>query len=356
MKVLFANDNYAAPFYIRTGQSRAFAACSHHTVMWDLKQKPAFDAFNELEPDIFIGQTYNIDRATAKCIAARPHMKVALFASANGELARTIDRKRFPIDIASENEIIILEKLKKETGKPDVVFIHCADRFVQQVLGGWRDIGIEPIGLMNGADIFSYLGGRYKPEYACDIGYVGGLWNYKASAIRPLFLPLCYEAKHKIKVFGNAHWNIAQYLGGIAEEEVKNLFASALVCPNFSEPHSVEYGIDIVERCLKIPLSGFLISDNVASLKEDIFIDGECPTFSSASELADLVDYWTDPKQGEARWQLMERQKACILNNHSYFHRCSKLLYSLGLNEQGKAMLDSYANIIQKISNNHYSS
>lgn len=350
MKILYANDSPSAPYYIRLGQCRALRAAGNNVVIWDIHKKCAFDAFAEFEPDLFIGQTYNVDRAVAKCIAARPDMKVALFASAYGELARTIDRKRFPIDIASEQEIRILEDLKKNTGRPDIVFIHCPDRFVETVLGFWKNINVNISGIMNGADIFSYLGGVCKPEYSCDISYIGGFWGYKSRSIKPLLLPICHPTfanKYSVKIFGNNHWNIHQYLGCIEELEVKNLFASSLINISISEPHSKEFHYDITEKPFKIPLSGFLISDNITSLKTDIFTNNECPVFSSANELMELIDYWRS--DNDLRTQMMIAQKKCILMNHTYFHRMNKLMVVLDLPEEGKKLLNTYSDILSKL-------
>src|SRR5206468_5276417 len=42
---------------------------------WEPLAKPAFDVFDEVEPHLFI-RTLPDDRATSKCVAARPRMKV----------------------------------------------------------------------------------------------------------------------------------------------------------------------------------------------------------------------------------------------------------------------------------------
>jgi len=87
-------------------------------------KKAAFDAFDEFEPDIFIGQTYQLDRAVLKCIKARPHMKVVLRASDWGDMQEDIDLEKYPILVANQEEIDTVAKLKEETGKPDFVYNH----------------------------------------------------------------------------------------------------------------------------------------------------------------------------------------------------------------------------------------
>lgn len=353
MKILIANDCDAAPLYIRLGLGNALTACGHDVVVWDIRKKCAFDAFSEFEPDIFLGQTYNVNPAVSKCIKARPQMKVALFASAYGEIARTIDKKRFPIDVATDNELKILDDLYKTCQKPDLVHIHCPDRFVDLVLGDWRkNLGLHTIGLMNGADIFSYLGGKSKPEYYCDAAFVGGFWGYKGENIRRLLLPVCHDLNYQVKIFGNSHWGLANYLGPIVEEDVKDLFASATLCPNISEPHSIEYGYDIVERVFKVPLSGFVVCDDVSGVTTDVFTNGECPIFKSAEELKELIECFRKQLSLMMPNMLQLKQKRTILAGHTYFHRAAKLMGELGLPEQEKAVLVSYKQIMDQINEN----
>ena len=38
----------------------------------------AFDAFDLFEPDMFLGQAYNLTSDLIKCIYERPHLKVGL--------------------------------------------------------------------------------------------------------------------------------------------------------------------------------------------------------------------------------------------------------------------------------------
>ena len=76
MKILISNDGPHAHYYIRMSWLKVFSAMGHEVQIWEKGQRPAFDVFDEFEPDIFMGQTYNLNEATFKCIKQRPHMKV----------------------------------------------------------------------------------------------------------------------------------------------------------------------------------------------------------------------------------------------------------------------------------------
>src|SRR4051812_8003114 len=117
MRVMCSHGN-CAPHYIRSGWGRVFRDCGHDFRFWKPEAKSAHDAFSEFEPDIFLGTTYEVDRAVAKCIEVRPKMKVALFASAWGEKVDKLNRDVYPLVYASSAEKARLSILKEQTGKP----------------------------------------------------------------------------------------------------------------------------------------------------------------------------------------------------------------------------------------------
>ena len=113
----------------------------HEVEIWEKGHTPAFDVFDEFEPDIFMGQTYNLDEAIFKCIKQRPHMKVVMRASDCGDMQKDIDLEKYPILVAQEEEKKLLERLKEETGKPDFVHNHYHDNWIKHTHNKWEDIG-----------------------------------------------------------------------------------------------------------------------------------------------------------------------------------------------------------------------
>ena len=90
MRIMISGDGPHAHNYIRLGWARVFETIGHQTMMWDIHSKSPFDAFDEFEPDIFIGQTYNLNESTVKCIKERPNLKYALRASDWGDMQSQI--------------------------------------------------------------------------------------------------------------------------------------------------------------------------------------------------------------------------------------------------------------------------
>lgn len=322
---------HCGPSFVRTGWGHVFQALGHEFHWWEQERKPAFDVFDEVRPDLFLGTTFDLDRATYKCIAARPEMKVVLYASAWGDLINELPLDKYPIVAIKENEKVWLEKLKRETGKPDFVWLHYADAWVDRTLGGWRSIGIEPVGLMNAADVYDYHLGNYRVDLESDVAFVGGFWGYKGKNLAPYMLPLCHKSKGlRAKIWGNQPWPVAQYLGHVNTRLVKDIFRSAVVCPNVHEPHSTDFGFDIVERPFKVLSSGgFCVSDYVESMAKNVFNGDEIPFARSAGEFHDMVEHFV--RHPEERIPYMERGYLRVIKEHTYFDRVQRIFEKLGM-------------------------
>ena len=341
MKILISSDGPHAHYYIRMSWARVFSAMGHQVELWDKDKKPAFDMFDEFEPDIFMGQTYNLDEALFKCIKHRPHMRVVMRASDWGDIQKDIDLEKYPILVAQEKEKKLLERLKEETGKPDFVHNHYHDRWIKVTHNKWENIGIRPISLIHAADIFDFSLVPPLDVLKCDVGFIGGYWPYKAINLDKYLVSLCHPVgKYNIKIFGSSDWPVVQYLGRIAPQNVGRLFASATVSPNISEPHSQDFGYDIIERPFKILMSGgFCISDYVESMANDVFTNEEIVFAKTPKEFKQLLDYYiSDPSK---RKKHIEAGYNSVVKNHTYFHRVAKIFSELGMNSEADRCIET---------------
>jgi len=342
MKVLISNDGRHAHYYQRMAWANAFQACGFDVAFWDVGNIPAFDVFDKFEPDIFLGQSYNLDASTIKCIKERPHLKVGLRAGDWGDQTKNIDCDRFNILTVSTKEVKMLEQLKSETGKPDFVHIHYTPEAIQHTHNYFENIGIKAISLMMCADTAQYSGGTFDPELACDIGFVGGFWGYKGQIITPYLFPILEPVgKYRVKIFGNQPWRVNQYCGTIADHKVKDLFASAKICPNLSEPHAQEYGYDVNERIFKILYAGgFCISDNVEGYK--MFGDG-IVIADSPKDFAEKIDYYINTDKGRMTIpQISYKGQKFVTENHTGFHRVAQILQAFDYDDLSSSLLNQY--------------
>lgn len=324
MKILIANDGYHAHYFERMSWANAFNSDPNtQCIIYYCRNFPAFDAFNKVEPDIFIGQLYNLDRATIKCIEQRPHMKVALRA---GEFNAEINDPH--ILRATDEEISTLEALRERTGKPDFLYTHYLQSDISKTHAGFEKLGYKLVGIPMSGDLHVYGSPVYNPALACDIGFVGGYWPYKGQVLNKWLVPLCYKQEYKIKVFGNQPWpHISQYCGTINDTEVASLFVSAKICPNLSEPHAHTYGIDVNERAFKIlAAGGFCIMDNVKAAIN--MLDSGVIFADTPGDFSEKIAYYMDrPKERE---RISHAGKSLIWREHSNFNRAQTFLVNLG--------------------------
>lgn len=346
LKILIAHDGYHAHYFERVGWTNAFASCNFIEVAnCNVKKDAMLRIFDAFEPDIFIGQLYNLDRPTIKAIKKRPHLKVALRAGEWGEFKAD---SRFNILQTTEEDIQNLELLKKLSGQPMFVFTHYEQESVNQTHSFFKEkLGIPAYGILLSADVNSYVGGKYNPSLDSDIGFVGGYWPYKAQIIDQYLLPLCWPVgKYNIKIFGNQGWfGVNQYCGHIQEELVKDLFISSKICPNLSEPHAHEYGIEINERSFKIlAAGGFCIGDNVASHRR---IFGNGMVFAeSPSDFKEKIDYYLN--RPEERKAISSVGQKLVFEKHTNYHRAAQFLKLFECENESDLLLSSWMNFYEQ--------
>lgn len=339
MKVLICNDGRHAHYYQRMSWLRAMSAIGIQVALWDKNTVSTFDAFDKFEPDIFLGQSYNLDQATIKCIKERPHLKVGLRAGDWGDQTKDIDQNKFNILTLTTKEVKMLEELKNETGAPDFVHIHYPEWALEQTHNHFEGIGIKAVSIMMCADIHEYGNAVFDPKLSCDIGFVGGYWPYKGRVLDSYLMPLLYPIdKYKTKIFGNQAWPANQYCGLIDDADVKNLFKSAKVCPNLSEPHAQEYGFDVNERIFKVLYSGgFCITDNVKGY--ELFGDGVVVA-DSPKDFAEKIDYYINTDKGRMSIpEIAFRGQKFVTDNHTNYHRAAQIMELFGCTSESKKLL-----------------
>ncbi len=343
MKILISNDGPFAHFYIRLGLAKAFSAVGHEVIMWDINKKPTFDAFDELDPDLFIGQTYNINNSIIKCLAKRPATRVIMKGSDWGKYSDTMDRNRFPVLIANEQEIENVKTLR-ENNCLDYIYVHYQQKDVDKTHSHWKDI-VPALSMLSAADVFEFTGGVSRPEFECDLGFVGGRWGYKSVVLDKWFIPLLKENLN-VKIFGNQPWGIPEYCGNLPDHEVKNFFASCKISINLSEPHSQEFGYDIIERPYKLAANKcFMISDHVDGLSE---LYPDIPSAATPEDFKNLIYYWLSEK-ADSKEDIVNNNYKITIGSHTYFHRISGIFKNLGLLSEAAKCMNTYDEIKGKL-------
>lgn len=331
MKILIQNDGRHAHYYIRLGLARAFEYCGHKVLIWDKDSKPATDVFDEFEPDLFIGQTYNTTETIVRLIDERPHLKVEMKAGDWGPLSDECAKKH-PIKLADDKEKEIITRLYQATGKPNYLHIHYHPNYIEQTHGGWINAGIPTYSQLSAADVFEFTGGQKVREFESDVCFIGGYWPYKAQVLDDWLVSFCNKTKLRVKIFGNSPWPVHQYCGFLGPGHAKHALASAKICVNLHEPHSQEYGFDVVERPYKL-LSNkcFVISDYVEGLKR-LIPDGIVYT-DRPSEFHNYIEHYALSIKEKERQEIAQVGYDNVMRNHTYFNRIKEIFERLKLQD-----------------------
>lgn len=363
MRILFQHDGFAGNgnFNPRLGLINVFRALGHTVIDWDFKAINPFDMFTLAEKDdpldLFIGQTYNANRAVCKNIEARPNLRVLMQCSTWGSILKEINLEEYPILVPTEDEKRLISSLAS-VHPGIVVYQNYAEDRVADCLGGWNETGVRPVSNLNAADYFIYNRGVPRKEFQCDVAYIGGRWPYKGNNIDKVILPLLNERtaplindrKIQCHIYGNQGFQgIAQYRGFAKDEDMKDIFASAVCCPNVSEPHSNRWGFDVVERPFKVALAGgFCILDNVRSLIDSYIVDGGCilPVYNSYKDLYDMIECAIE--HPEIREAGIKNAYEHTLRNHTYFNRVMDLFDHLNMTKESDQCFDLHQQIVEK--------
>ena len=322
MKFLCKHEPMAS-HYIYRGLGEALIHLGHQFVFWDDKGKCAFDIFSEYQPDVFLGQGYNLDRATLKCLNRNPEIKVILKVGAWGEFSREVEVDKYPVLLATEEERVLVRQLKG--GSPPLLFNYCHPNRANYVIGDWEQEG-KVWGFLPAADTNNFFPEEINKKYKSDIIFTGGYWAYKGINLDSYIIPLCYPVgKYNIKIFGNQPWSVPQYCGFVGDGDLRGFLTNATICPNIHEPHSNKYGFDVLNRIFNTTVcNGFCISDYVSSIEEDIFTNGEMLLAKNPQEFFDMIEHFL--KNPDERLPYIEKARETTMLYHTYKNRAEDLL------------------------------
>jgi len=111
------------------------------------------------------------------------------------------------------------------------------------------------------------------------------------------------------------------------------VFASAKICPNLSEPHSQEFGYDVVERPFKL-LSNkcFVISDYVTDMHK--LFPHEIVYGKNPEDFMQKIKMWLGDDMANERRKLAQAGHFEVMRKHTYFHRIMDVMKNLDLPDE----------------------
>tara|TARA_R110000751_G_scaffold23590_7_gene65194 strand:+ start:3213 stop:4160 length:948 start_codon:yes stop_codon:yes gene_type:complete len=315
MKILICHRPGGAWGYITDGFVNAFRSKGYEVQRWDGDT----DSWFLFKPDLYIGCSGH-----KQSIPDDNFAKIAIHVNPYG-----------PFDLGPINESPgnIDWTVNKS---PDAVFGY-GQESDRNLWSYWLERhGIPWVPMPTAADKALFYC-RELDNKQHDIVYLGGRWEYKAKTIDKFLLPVLQSSEFDCKVHGWGDWPDGVCSGFLAEDSAGSFLNSGKIGPCISEMHTHKYSIDIPERAFKVALSGSLvIHDPVPSLKN---LFSSAIVAKNADDYFDLCKYYLE--HDDERLEIVAQQQKEVLDNHTYHHRLSVLLATLGFDEESKEMLRS---------------
>lgn len=284
MKFLFAQENNVEYIRHQYGLAKALTALGHEAVMWNEKQKPAFDIFNEFNPEVFLCSSDNLSRAITKNINGRPHIKSLLRVNIHdsiGELLSNLDvYKAYMIDDVFKNDVEVI--------KMPV----CADAILQPK--------------------------KYSLPFSADVLFYGENNNITRHYINKLRSRIDCN----IKIFGDnpSHpWSGPEYCGTLSIEEYCGLVDKVTInLVIHSRTNKISQQVmDVLQ------FGGFCLTNLTKPTQKFMEDTDNLVLFSSDYELLDLVEHYL--KYPQERVPYIKRGKEWC-KEHTYEQSAQQLL------------------------------
>ena len=166
--------------------ARVLQSIDCEVTMWDLDTKPAYDVFDEVQPDIFIGNSNVFTegrQSVVRCLAEfQDKLKIVMKEDYVGD----------PVEVEIPFKI-------------DLQYVGCLSYYRENPT-------MEDIPLA--ANIFDYHDNPPDPTISSDLCYIN--MDREIEQPVPYILPLCFPiGRYNIKIFDTLGWSNYAYMGGV---------------------------------------------------------------------------------------------------------------------------------------------
>ena len=187
---------------------------------------------------------------------------------------------------------------------------------------GWAKVGMKVISLPWACDAAHYypvIGDRFEDV---EMAYVGGYRAYKERQYGIRLWPY----NERLRIWGYSEWPRC-YQGYLPNEQERELYSQAGLCPTISEPQFCVTG-DTVERPFKIMgCRGLTILD--MPCYHDLFSEDEALIAYEPDTYHWMVSKVLTDEETCIAYR--ERGYRAIMERHTYAHRAQKIVEELGL-------------------------
>ncbi len=258
-----------------------------NVIYWHPQVKNAIDMCDEIQPDMILCETAEVDPSLRIALDLYPQIQVVLFGIANGNINPAI--VCFSNHIPREHMNVIVQ-------------------------GKFKAIQIQ-----NAANVAQFYRGEPNHIYASDVLYISD-----EQLIPQTFgMLLDIGKKHKLRVIGPSRLGIPQYVGGGSLNAVCSTIRSARIGLDLTGNFTYDFAIN------KVPCVSPIKSDAAILLTPDV----------------DITKYI---KEDKLRKKLIRQAYEVTAGGHTFYHRVDELFKELGQPEVGQkalAKLESILNV-----------
>lgn len=206
-----------------------------------------------------------------------------------------------------------------QESSPDFVWCSAPEAYLE-FYEGWRKAGMKVVSLPWACDTEVHYPVDGDQFSDVELAFVGGYRIYK----EPQYEARLWSYQDRLKVWGYSEWPRC-YQGYLPNEQERELYTQARLCPTLSEPQFAVTG-DTVERPFKVMgCKGLTILDLPcyrALFTADEALIAHYPATYRAMTNALLKDEGMCAQYREAGYK-------AVLERHTYAHRVAKLLREL---------------------------
>lgn len=205
--------------------------------------------------------------------------------------------------------------------EPDFVWCSAPESYLE-FYEGWAKVGMKVVSLPWACDVDRYYPSPGERFEDVEMAYVGGYRPYKERQYGIRLWPY----NERLRIWGYNEWPRC-YQGHLCNEQERELYSQARICPTISEPQFCVTG-DTVERPFKIMgCKGLTVLD--MPCYAHLFGDDE----ALVACLPDTYYGWMDEllADDELCEEYRGRGYKAVMERHTYAHRVQKMLEELRL-------------------------
>ena len=285
---------------VLTPIGKVFNLIGFRGALWVRGGQSVFDAFDELNPDIFLCEDSMLadqqrqlgNGPIVKCIQERPNLITII--------------KTQTMNIGALGALKII--------KPNLIYSNDTESAIKKLYSLYSSEGLGVVSIPNAANVFDFLENTIDKTLKCDVCHVGKVIKPYDEYVNKIGYPV---GRTKLKVFRAASIPLIQNLGNLTQRREGDLYRSSKISPVFCNEQD-----PVPEKLFNIISSGGTACCSKNASVTELFGE-DIPQFDSYDSFKRAIK---NPVKNKDL-----RKK--ILNENTCFHMVSRMLSLIGMKD-----------------------